>query len=619
MRLCKFEIHNFKGIKDASLDWEDISVLIGENNAGKSSVLRALEVFLSGQQIKDTRLFHNYETDSEHAIALIGHFDQLTPQETTAIAVSGRTHDGVWTLKKEFWTDAASEDDKSAWQEQYYSYSSEESFSQWPDNDRSWNNFPDDYKDLIDAIPSRKARVDSEGREVLRALVRSGKPQLVQRLAPSWVKNPGGGGNWKSNANSVVPRLINVRAVHEATDETDAKEKSTYGKIVSLIVERKMLNRIEVVELKSKVEEVLALFRPNRDHPETQAPEIRDIQEKINKGLELITGGVAEITTAEPDIKPLLLPSTTLELRECAGGLPTTVNNQGNALQRALILTLLQVLAEIEDEPQAAQANEPAAPSRAVVVAVEEPELYMHPHMARKMRDALYGIAAKNGFQVICTTHSPVFLDMAVRHRSIIRVVKDSLRHVSVVQPKGELFGGAGQVDAKKRLRMLAEFNPAVNEVFFARRVTLLEEQTAEWAIRRAADCVGIFTRFPHLRYDVTLVDCGGKASIPLFQQVLNHFGIPYAVIHDEDSSKPEQVKTNQVIGSLLGTNKRYMFSPDDLETTLGYQPQGKNKPFRAMTKVEELARNGALPEAFAKSVYLAYFGQETEPALPAA
>ena len=37
MRLRRFEIHNFKAIKYTSIEWDDLLVLIGENNCGKSS------------------------------------------------------------------------------------------------------------------------------------------------------------------------------------------------------------------------------------------------------------------------------------------------------------------------------------------------------------------------------------------------------------------------------------------------------------------------------------------------------------------------------------------------------------------------------------------------------
>ena len=78
MKLYRFEIRNYKGIEYASLAWDDLLVLIGENNSGKSSVLSAIAIFLSGSSIKDTSLFRRHQTDDANAIELIGHFDNLT-------------------------------------------------------------------------------------------------------------------------------------------------------------------------------------------------------------------------------------------------------------------------------------------------------------------------------------------------------------------------------------------------------------------------------------------------------------------------------------------------------------------------------------------------------------
>ena len=58
MRLRQFEIHNYKGIQEAKFEWDDIAILIGENNAGKSTVLQALEHFLGGSKIRDDAWFH---------------------------------------------------------------------------------------------------------------------------------------------------------------------------------------------------------------------------------------------------------------------------------------------------------------------------------------------------------------------------------------------------------------------------------------------------------------------------------------------------------------------------------------------------------------------------------
>ncbi|MFG7003147.1 AAA family ATPase, partial [Burkholderia pseudomallei] len=86
MRLCRFEVRNFKCVEYASLEWEDLLVLIGENNAGKSTILSAIAAFLSGSAIKDPSLFRRHLTDVANAIELIGHFDGLSDEETTQVA-----------------------------------------------------------------------------------------------------------------------------------------------------------------------------------------------------------------------------------------------------------------------------------------------------------------------------------------------------------------------------------------------------------------------------------------------------------------------------------------------------------------------------------------------------
>ncbi len=42
MNVSDIRIRNFRGIKDLSVEFGEVTVLIGENNAGKTSVLDAL-------------------------------------------------------------------------------------------------------------------------------------------------------------------------------------------------------------------------------------------------------------------------------------------------------------------------------------------------------------------------------------------------------------------------------------------------------------------------------------------------------------------------------------------------------------------------------------------------
>ena len=616
MHLCRFEVRNFKAVEHASFDWEDLIVLIGRNNVGKSCVLQALEWFLGGSQIKDENLFHNRETGEGNAIQLIGHFDQLSEIDQQATAIRGRMDDNRWILKKTFWREE--EEDSGgggAWTERYYSYSGDEIFAEWPEPDNAWGTFPDDYQELIAEIPERGTRPNAQTREALRELVRQRKPQLVQIGAPSWKPNPGGGGNWKSNANSIMPKFIFVRAVHEASDEAISKEASTYGRIVDLIVERKLMARPEVVELREKFQAVLDLFRPDLEHPERQAEEIKELQDRINERLNEVIGGIASIITEEPDIRPILLPSTQLVIRDSESGVDTPVSHQGHGLQRTLIMALLQILIEhqAEQEREEMVDSEDMYQPRPVVLAIEEPELYMHPQMQRKMRDALYRLASQPGFQVICATHSPVFLDIADRHSCIVRAIKEGEAPAVFCQATGDLFGPEDSSGDRDRSKAVAAFHPTVNEIFFAKRVVLLEEMSAIAAFERGAEWTGLFDRHPASRRDVTLIDCFGKGNIPMFQRVLNHFGISYTVIYDEDTGNTVAEAQSQRIQALLGSNGVYVVSPTNLEGLLGYTAS-RDKPYRAVKKVEELVATDSLPPAFVTGLNWVYFGQGSEP-----
>jgi len=59
MRLRKIEIINFKGLKSATFESTKFSCLVGENNAGKSTVLQAIAYGLNRPAQLAQALFHD--------------------------------------------------------------------------------------------------------------------------------------------------------------------------------------------------------------------------------------------------------------------------------------------------------------------------------------------------------------------------------------------------------------------------------------------------------------------------------------------------------------------------------------------------------------------------------
>ena len=45
MKISQVQIHNFRGILDESFELQDYTLLVGPNNAGKSTVMDAIRAF----------------------------------------------------------------------------------------------------------------------------------------------------------------------------------------------------------------------------------------------------------------------------------------------------------------------------------------------------------------------------------------------------------------------------------------------------------------------------------------------------------------------------------------------------------------------------------------------
>lgn len=60
-RLASATIRNFRGIRDLTLELDETTVLIGENNTGKTAVLQAIERCLSRPERPDGRAFEEYD------------------------------------------------------------------------------------------------------------------------------------------------------------------------------------------------------------------------------------------------------------------------------------------------------------------------------------------------------------------------------------------------------------------------------------------------------------------------------------------------------------------------------------------------------------------------------
>ncbi|HMO00361.1 MAG TPA: AAA family ATPase [Miltoncostaeaceae bacterium] len=227
-------------------------------------------------------------------------------------------------------------------------------------------------------------------------------------------------------------------------------------------------------------------------------------------------------------------------------------------------------------------------------VLIEEPEMYLHPQAQRYFYGLLRDLAESGACQVICTTHSPIFADVA-RFEGIrlVRRPAGGSTLVAAITEKADLGWLAKRRDAQK----LVVLSSARSEVFFAQRVLLVEGPADVLAVRMLADALGQNLDAE----DRAVIECGGKAGVAFVGRICQALGIPVLALHDLDiyesndggalSAKQEAENTREAalnadIAAVVGQDAVFVIGPS-MEGVLGISRNAKDKPRRV---AEELS-----------------------------
>ncbi len=99
MKIKNIKIHNFRSIKDGKFDIENYSLLIGENNSGKSNVFRALRIFYEDNLKYDIKTdFPKFETDDKESWIEIQY--ETTEDEQESLKKEYQTPDRLLKVRK---------------------------------------------------------------------------------------------------------------------------------------------------------------------------------------------------------------------------------------------------------------------------------------------------------------------------------------------------------------------------------------------------------------------------------------------------------------------------------------------------------------------------------------
>jgi putative ATP-dependent endonuclease of the OLD family len=190
----------------------------------------------------------------------------------------------------------------------------------------------------------------------------------------------------------------------------------------------------------------------------------------------------------------------------------------GEGFQNAIVLAVLRAFEETRRS--------------GAILLIEEPEMFLHPQMQRSLYKTLRKIGETN--QVIYTTHSPHFVSVP-DYRNVLLVKRDE-EGTYVVQ-------SSLAFDNKRREKLLKELDPERSELFFAKRLLLVEGDTEKLSFPEYAAGLDVDLD----RAGATIVETGGKRNLMEFAELAISFQIPTGIVYDKDGSDfPEDKKAEE-------------------------------------------------------------------------
>lgn len=534
MKLIELQIKNFGCIDEngITIKIDDIVVLIGPNNVGKTTSIRAYEMFANSGTILKIDDF--YQNNENNPVEIAGVFGEITNEDKQQIGEKWiyKNNDKQDVIKYKWrWEKSGVKGEKYSW-------------------------------------------CDKEGK---------------------WEK--GGMGGWDSKIASCIPVPLKISPF----DDSIQLENKIVELLTSAVKENVKNDQSKVAKLLDQVNDLA------NEVKKQIAEELNKTTSRLQKNLnEVFPEHNVDIAPQADKIEVDKILATGTHLNVAGNdGKYYPLANQGSGLQRAFLWSAIEALADTGKMKSGRSTIESEKPK---MLLVEEPESFLHPPAVRLAREALYKIAELDNWQVMITTHSPIFIDVSKPHTTIIRVEKNEGATKIFSTEKAQFSD-----KERKRLQMIRNCHPTINEFFFANKVILVEGDTEQVT----------FSQVKEER--VTIINCRGKANIPMFEKILNHFGVEYIAVHDLDTPKSKRdgkfiknsmwtINEKIIEEANKGLNGKVIVNIPDFERQFFGYLQSGDKPYNAILELQKEERrnvrdelekiaNGSLSEKYEREI----------------
>lgn len=527
MRLAALHVSNYRALSDVDVPLSSFACLIGENNAGKSSLLQTLVLLLRGRAVSHSDFY-----DSSLPIAITLELREVTESDVARLAEAHRERvrsivkNGRLVLVRTYGADG-----KGAMLYQ----------ALVPGDER--------YKpDQIDALVKEQRPGRAFVERVLgvfpeladgidNSTSQQGVRQQIQELADTVpdehkvaVNLPLPTGIDKSIV-GMLPEPVYIPAVKDLSDDIKTSESASFGKMLAILLQVVEPQIPDFTDLFRDLNQKLnVVARDDGAVSDERLDEIKLIESTLQSYVSESFGTVdVHLVFPPPELKAVFASASIL----VNDGVEGHVDSKGDGLRRAVVFSILRTYAELRAKLASGQAGEPVGPDAervsptSFLLLFEEPELFLHPRAQRLLFDALRTFSQQN--HVLVTTHSPAFFGPGVTE-TFIKVRRE--RDDQKPKPHTKVWPvDLREIGAKDSFEIICFENNS--GAFFSDTAVLVEGPSDHIVMPHVAKCLDM--QWDVARVPVHFARIGGKGNFGRYRRFFERFGVRTCVIADLD------------------------------------------------------------------------------------
>lgn len=382
----KVSVENYKSLHNTKCTLSNFVCAIGENNAGKSSLLQALLLFINGPKLSKSE-FYNSQKDIVITVEMSGVSEKVMSKliETHRSKIEPFIKDDELVLARRYSTDGTSKLRMVTLVPKESKYQEEKivEIFKGKRGGEIGETLMTFYEETTNEDEAKSLKSQKAAKEIIQDYITKlpiDKLKLDDIPLPSGIDN---------SITSIFPEPVYIPAVKDLSDDLKTTQSASFGKLLNIlldVIEDDLTDAAETFEiLRKKLNRIVS---DDGSKVDERMDKVVEIEKTIQKNLQETFRNVKiELEIPPPDIKTVLSNATIL----ADDGVLGPVDNKGDGFKRAITFSILRSYVQLSQDTEWQKEPDNSKNTKdKFLFLFEEPELYLHPRAQNILFNALW-------------------------------------------------------------------------------------------------------------------------------------------------------------------------------------------------------------------------------------